>query len=76
VIETYEFEKEKMQRRMNEQEQTIAKLEEQISIFKKEIAEEMLQLRNKVNSLEAELKNKCNKIKEKNKIITDLLDSV
>lgn len=65
-----------MQRRIHEQEQKIIKLEEEISTLKKETGIEMEQLRNRANFLEAEVKTKAAKLKEKNKIITGLLDSL
>lgn len=76
MVETYEFEKDKLQRRLFDLEGTVAKLEEELENAKKENSETILQLRNRVTSLEAELNDKSRKLKEKNKTITELLNNL
>jgi ElaB/YqjD/DUF883 family membrane-anchored ribosome-binding protein len=69
-METYEFEKDKLRRRILDLEAIVAKLEEEIKDSKKETGETVQQLRSRVTSLEAELNDKSRKLKEKNKTIT------
>lgn len=54
----------------------MAKFEEELRNAKKENSEIILQLRNRVTSLEAELNDKSRKLKDKNKTITELLNNL
>jgi chromosome segregation ATPase len=76
VVQTHEFEKDRLQRCIFDLEGTVAKFEEELRNAKKENSEIILQLRNRVTSLEAELNDKSRKLKDKNKTITELLNNL
>lgn len=76
MVETYEFEKDKLQRRIYDLEGTVKKLEEEVKNAKKESSEVISQLRNKATFLETELNEKSRKLKEKNKTISELLNNL